>query len=545
MRSGPFVFLLVVIAASLALGALAQRAVKKGRFVRGYFLGNRGLGAWALALTATVQSGGTFMGFPSLVYSHGWVVILWIASYMLVPLTAFSVLGKRLAQVSRRTGAITVPELLRERFQRPVIGLLASIFIVVLLTVFMVAQFKAGAIVMKVCLPGTGALALTEESFGEVDEAYLVGLAVFTVTVVGYTLLGGFLAAVWTDILQSVLMLVGVVILFFLTVPAAGGMEAATRAAMANTSPAYAFAPGHPGSGPPGHAFHPIGLAFSFFVVWVFSGMGQPSGMVRVMACKDSGRIRRSIVLLGLYNALIYIPLVMICIAGRALLPDLEKSDEIIPRLTLLQTAELPGGSLLAGLVLAAPFGAVMSTVGTFLVVIASGLVRDIYQRFLRRDATERELKVASSATIVFVGALAVAGAVYPPDYLQVLIVFAGTGGSSVFLVPAVMACFWRRATASGVLAAMLVGAAVHLSLYVAGWAGWFGPPASVGPLTAFKPYYLLGLDPFVWGLAASLFAGVSVSLATQPPDAAHVSRLFDDRAAGPVGRSAFPTGDR
>ena len=59
------------------------------------------------------------MGFPSLVYTHGWVVALWIASYMVVPITGFGVLGKRLAQLSRRTGAITVPDLFRARFDSP------------------------------------------------------------------------------------------------------------------------------------------------------------------------------------------------------------------------------------------------------------------------------------------------------------------------------------------------------------------------------------------------------------------------------------------
>ena len=73
---GTMVALVIFIAASVWLGTLAQKVVSKGSFVKGFFLGNRGLGAWAVALTANVQSGGTFMGFPSLVYSHGWTVAL-------------------------------------------------------------------------------------------------------------------------------------------------------------------------------------------------------------------------------------------------------------------------------------------------------------------------------------------------------------------------------------------------------------------------------------------------------------------------------------
>src|SRR5580692_846843 len=134
--------LLLFIAASVWLGTLAQKAMEKKDFLKGFFLGNRGLGAWTLALTATVQSGGTFMGFPSLVYSHGWIVALWIASYMVVPITGFGILGKRLAHLSRRCGAITVPDLFRERFGSPGLGLIASLFIMFYMSFMMVAQFK-------------------------------------------------------------------------------------------------------------------------------------------------------------------------------------------------------------------------------------------------------------------------------------------------------------------------------------------------------------------------------------------------------------------
>src|SRR4249920_2604892 len=99
---GAILSLVLFIAASVWLGTIAQRVVERSQFIQGYFQGNRGLGAWTIALTATVQSGGTFMVFPSLVYTYGWIVALWIGSYMVVPLTGFGVIGKRIAQISRR-----------------------------------------------------------------------------------------------------------------------------------------------------------------------------------------------------------------------------------------------------------------------------------------------------------------------------------------------------------------------------------------------------------------------------------------------------------
>src|SRR5260221_11942264 len=92
---GALAALIVFIVASMWIGMLANRAMQSGTFMKGFFLGNPGLGAWALALTATVQSGGTFMGLPSLVYTHGWICALWFPGYMVWPITGVRGLGKR------------------------------------------------------------------------------------------------------------------------------------------------------------------------------------------------------------------------------------------------------------------------------------------------------------------------------------------------------------------------------------------------------------------------------------------------------------------
>lgn len=618
--------LMVVIAASVYLGTMARRVVRHSSFLQSYFLGNRALGTWALALTATVQSGGTFMGFPSFVYSYGWVVALWIAGYMVVPISGFGVLAKRLAHLSRRLEALTVPDLLRERFKSPSVGLIASLLILLFMTFMMVAQFKAGAVIMKICWPGSGALDLSQDG-RDLDRYYYLGLAIFTLTVVGYTVIGGFLAAVWTDLFQSILMLIGVMILLPLAIISVGGLENASRAIQYEVSfqtvtelertqqetrrapveaqlralhqvlvddaqrragvfpddlardvvsaslatdpitkrpliyygrglqsspsdspgrrllavtPAdelqwrsclysdgkvrsgKASEPGALVTGPGPFRWQPIGLAVSFFFVWVLNGIASPAGAVRLMASKNTETIRRSIVVLSTYNMMIYLPLIVICICGRALMPDLppQSSDEIIPRMAIRTTGGMWGGSLIAGLILAAPFGAVMATVSSYLVVIASGLVRDIYQKFFNVEATEREMRRLSYTAMVIVGLVAVAANVRPVQYLQAIVVFSGSCGSAAFLVPLLMAAYWRRSTATGAAAAMLAGTTVMLLLYGANWIHG-----------SFQPYYLLGFDPIMWGVPASLVTGITVSLLTRAPDAEHLARCFDATA--------------
>jgi SSS family solute:Na+ symporter/sodium/pantothenate symporter len=347
-----------------------------------------------------------------------------------------------------------------------------------------------------------------------------VGLAVFSVTVVGYTLIGGFLASVWTDLFQSVLMVIGVALLFLLVVPVASrqGMNRPTLDAVAATGPEFAFGPGLEKAGKP--PFLLLGAAISFFFVWPIGGIGTPAGMVRVMACKDNSTLRRSIILLSFYNMLIYLPLVVICVCGRALLPHVVPEDEIIPRLAIWSARDWTAGSLVSGLILAAPFGAVMATVSTYLVVIASGVVRDIYQRFLRPAADDAEIRRASHVVMIIFGLIGVAANIQPVDFLQKLIVFSTMSTASAFVAPALMLAFWRRATAAGAIAAMLAGSVTILSLFVC------GPLLENKKL--FEPYQLFGLDPIVWGLAVSSTFGVLVSLLSSPPPARLVGELFD-----------------
>jgi len=478
----------------------------------------------------------------------------------------------------------------------------------------MFAQFKAGAIVMKTAWPGSGVLAVNEDQkpfaltasaldalkkdglsesvagkleplvgqgfstereltaqlksllsadelteskdrivkrSKQLDRLYLYGLAIFSLTVVAYTLMGGFLAAVWTDMFQSVLMFFGVMVLLFASLYQVGGLENATQASLKNTGPGFVFGPGYddrfegPKAAPnatkaPRMAFDeanprqflPLTLAMSFFCVWVWSGVGSPASLVRLMASQNTEVIRRSIYLLSVYNLGIYLPLIVICICGRALIPELPgQTDEIIPRMALLATKDWPGGSLIAGMILAAPFGAVMSTVSSYLVVLSSGLVRDIYQRFIRPKATPGELRKAAYISMVLVGAIAVAVNISPVAYLQAFIVFSSTGAASTFLVPAIMACYWRRATVRGVLSSMVGGASTVLTLYMVGIFEKT-PEQRIGQLTGFRPYYLCEVDPFLWGVLVSALCGILVSLLTTPPDRSLVSKMFDKEPA-------------
>ncbi len=227
------VFLLYILGV-FVLAGLSHRLLAKRSFLSEYFLGSRGLGTWSLAFTfaATAASGGSFGGYPSLIYSYGWVLALWIGSYMIVPLCTMGVMGKRLNQVARKSGAITIPDVLRDRFESPAIGILSTGAIVFFTICFLVAQFKLGALII-------------EDTFNlTFARAYEVSLVLFAVVVVFYTAYGGFRAVVWTDVMQGVVMGVGVLVLIPIVFSKAGGLETATRSLSRRAPMAITSVPG-------------------------------------------------------------------------------------------------------------------------------------------------------------------------------------------------------------------------------------------------------------------------------------------------------------
>jgi sodium/pantothenate symporter len=527
------------------LGALAHRLLKKGAFLKEYFLGDRGLGAWVLGLTyvATSVSAGSFVGFPSLIYLNGWIMALWIGGYMVGGLVSKGVLAKRLNQVSRLSGAITVPDVLRDRFQSPALGVLASLFLLLFLLFNLVGQFKAGGLILREACGGVQDTAAYQGARGATaavvtrvgvwadDRAepdgrlydrqypeYVLGLLVFALTVVAYTAYGGFWAVTWTDVLQGTVIVLGALLLMALALTRVGGLAQATEK-LHQIDPQLVSGPG-PGD------FLPVGLAVSYFFLWTIGAMGQPVGMVRLMACRDTPTLRRALFMIGIYYALIYLPLVITFVCARALWPTdfLGQTDKAMPAVALRLTEDWP---VLGGLILAAPYAAAMSAVAGFLLLMSSSLVRDLYQRNINPNVSERGIKCVSYGTTAVVGVLVTVLALRPPHYLQYLIICTTSGMACTFLAPTVLGLYWRRATRAGALAGLVGGFGTVTALYVLGWLG-VGKEGKSGPAAQdFAPVYLLSLDPVLWGLLISFVLAVVVSLLTAPPADKHVDRYF------------------
>lgn len=593
------------------LAVLSNRAAKGKEFVGEYFLGSRSFGVWALALTfaATNASGGSFMGFPALIYTHGWTLALWIAGYIVVPLVSMALMGKRLNQIARKCGALTIPEVLRGRFESSRVGLVATGLLVFFMFFYLVAQFKAGGKILSTLLANeplfqttVGFVAAATENIPWVNQAdpdYLVCLFVFSLAVIVYVVYGGFRAVVWTDVMQGIVMLVGVILMLGLALWQVGGLGNATRQLAEMTPPEngigsvqiptasdadrtikkgtwiaqddgvyrtavdanitagsslsepiailkittdqeverlrseieasdlslqveeltpYKYGAGRKGvyvSNPGPSAtnqlgFLAIGSAFSFFVFWPFGASGQPSNMVRLLSFKDTRTLRYSIVTVAIYYGIIYVSLVITFCCARVLMPGMEiDPDRTMPDFATKLTVDA-GVPWLAGVLVAAPFAAVMSSVDSFLLVVSSAVVRDIYQGHVNRNAPERKLRMLSHAVTVVVGFLAVLFVLNPPTYLQDLIVFATGGLAACFLIPMALSLYWPAMTGPAAIAGMLGGTLTHLGLTC--WGYW--------EHEQFQAYEFLGLNPFIWDLGGSAIAAlVVVAVGPKAPD--------------------------
>ena len=577
------------------LAWLSSRVREKKEFVGEYFLGSRNLGLWAFALTfaATSASGGSFMGFPSLIYTHGWVLALWIASYMVVPIVGMGLLGKRMNRLARQSGAVTIPDMIKARFKSDAVGMIATLLILFFMFFYLLAQFKAGSKIMTTLLQDVPIYLSTVEAVGNMIDGlpwvgnaepdYVLCLLVFSFSVIVYTAFGGFRAVVWTDVMQGVVMGAGVIILLILTLGQVGGLSKATEQLKEMTPPengtgfitlgqaadedvtlpkgtwlrltdggiarlaeqvrlakgkteteakllrittpaeverieptqlgfavstsftpkeANGYGAGRKGvyvSAPGPHpdkedGFLNVWVAVSFFFFWAFGSAGQPSNMVRLMAFNGTNVLRKAMLSISIYFTVIYLLLVVIFCCGRILLPGMEiDSDRIMPELAATVTSSA-GVPWLAGLLLAAPFAAVMSSVDSFLLMVSSSVVRDIYQNRVNPDASEQRLKKLSYLVTAVVGILAMLAVLNPPEYLQDLIVFATSGLAGCFLMPVLLGLYWPGMTARGAIAGMLGGLGCHLGLYLIGWF----------VNGKFASYQLLEFNPFIWAILVS-----------------------------------------
>lgn len=439
---------LIYLALSFAIAVWVRGRQKTAEGTRGvleeYFIGGRSLGGFVLAMTiiASYTSASSFVGGPGVAYQLGlsWVLLAMIQ----VPTTflTLGVLGKRFAIVARRTGSVTITDYLRARYKSDAVVILCSAALLLFFMAAMLAQFIGGARLFQAV---TG-------------YPYVIGLGLFGVTVVLYTALGGFRAVALTDAVQGVVMLVASVLVLLAVVEKGGGMESC-MAALERIDPGL-ITP----SGPGGAVPRPFILSF-----WVLVGLGilgLPQTTQRCMAYRDSRSMHQAMIMGTLIIGFMILCAHLAGALGRAVFPDLPAGDLAMPTLIVELLPPFWAGVFIAG-----PLAAIMSTVDSMLLLASAAIIKDLYIHYrLGGDASlirPSGLKRAGFLVTAVVGILVFISALEPPDLLVWINLFAFGGLEAVFLWPVVLGLYWRKANAAGAVAAIVTGLGVFFLLSV------------------------------------------------------------------------------
>ena len=444
-----------------------------------YFIGGRGMNGLILAMTtmATYTSVSSFVSGPGAGgMTYGYTQV-WVAATQ-VPVTfmVLGVLGNKLAIVSRRTGAVTVAGYLKARYKSDLLVVVTSLLMVVFFIVQMIGQFKGGATLVSVI---TG-------------MDYKIGLLIFAIVVVIYTAFGGFTAVVITDTIQGLIMCLGTAILLISAFTAGGGLANINANLAAKLPDVWDNLTG---------IFGP-GTLLSYWILVGFGTIGLPQTAVRAMGFKNTKSLHSAMWIGAVTCAFVIVGMHLAGVWCGALIDTstLPNSDYFIPTVVL---QIMPVG--IAGLFLAAPLAAVMSTVSSLLILASAAIIKDIYRTYYVKDNAERQAKYEKNLSKFTIGGTLVVGivtvllALNPPDIIWVLNLFAMGGLECAFFWPLVGGLFFKKGTKQGAVAASIGGAAFYIFAYY--------------------NVKVLGINAVVWGLLVSAILYYVVSFATCPKE--------------------------
>lgn len=425
-------------------------ALRRTKSSHDFFMAGRNLGVMltAFAVFSSTMSGFGFVGGPGLVYRMGmssvWMVVCAGAGYVIT----FTMLGKRIRLLGELKNCISLPDVMAARYQSEAVRGWVSVAIVLGVMGYLATQILAMAVVLRDIL---------------VDAALVPGVtlegcvAISCAVLVFYSVTGGIVASVYTDLVQGAVMIVAA-ILIFLTVVFTfdGGLFEANQIIFEDDPEAMS----------PWGTLGIIGC-LSWFFVFGLGYVGQPHVVTKIMMNKkvSDARYILPVSMLGFFlSGLLWIG---IGLAMRALVlsgahPPLDTPDAAAYQ--FLQTYAHP---LLAGVVFAGLFAAIMSTADGFLNIGTAAIVHDL-PKAVQGKSLENELTWARIVTVILSVAAAFF-ALYTGDLVALLGAF-GWGTFAAALVPVVgLGLCWKQATPKAAIAAVASSLIINFSLKVGG----------------------------------------------------------------------------
>ncbi len=423
------------------LGLIAYRQTQS---LDDYILGGRKLGPTLVALSvgASDMSGWLLLGLPGAIYLSGlreiWIGVgLVFGAYLNWCFIARSI---RIYS-EKASNALTLPDYFEFRFndQSRLVRSVSAIVILLFFTFYVASGLVGGAL-------------LFESSFSvSYNKALLGGCFI----IVGYTFIGGFLAVVWTDAVQAILILLALVIVPFVVLSLIGNSDGLV-------SDMESIKPGST------NLFSGISvIGFLSLIGWGLGYFGQPHILTRFMAAKNpdemniARRTGMSWMIIVLFGS------VASGLAGIVFFAEepLDNSETVF--LALNQSLFNPW---VAGIITAAILSAIMSTVDSQLLVSASVISEDFYRVFIRPDASQAELILVSRIAVICVACVALWIASDRNNSVLNLVSYAWAGFGAAFGPVIIFSLFVREMTSRSAVVSMFVGA-----FTVIAWSRWEG----------------------------------------------------------------------
>jgi SSS family solute:Na+ symporter len=440
-----------------------------GRDPVSYFLAGRGLGSLALTLTtlATLLSAFTFIGVPADAYTHGLGIFLGVGVTTALISGLFLWVGYRVWLAAQHFGFITPSEFFGHRFNSPLLALLYCLSALTFTAPYISIQIIGGARTLAAVL-GEGI-------------PYWPLAVVVALVILGYVLFGGSQAVVWTDVVQGIILILGMGVAF-VALALGVGQEAAGQ-----LDP-WLSLPG------PNGRWSWQGL-FGNQLLFFMATPLFPQFFQRFYMAKSARPFQTLMVVWPLLILLVFFPAALLGVWGRLAFPGLEKADQIMP--LMLQT--LPGG--VAAVVITAALAALMSTADSQLLTASSLVTRDLVVTLFRRQLSPHQEELLGRWVVLGIGLASFAIALNPPGLIVEIATWSFQGNAMLFPV-LIAGLYWKRATRAGAVAGALVSSGLTL-----GWLAGLLPKAWTGGWLPVIPAVVIGSGVLI-----------GVSLLTQPP---------------------------
>ena len=485
------IVMVVYLAAMVIIGAVFS---KKTKNVGDFYLGGRKLGPIVTAMSAEASDMSSYllMGLPGLAYLSGvadvgWTVIgLAVGTYL-----NWLLVAKRLRNYSANIGAITIPDYFSRRYKEngKVLMAIAAAVIIIFFIPYTASGFAA-------CGKLFGTL------FG-VD--YHLAMIVSAVIIVGYTSLGGFNAASTTDLIQSIIMTIALVIVLIFGITQAGGWDAVMINAKSLSGYLDMFATHNPET----NTASPYGaIKVISTLAWALGYFGMPHILLRFMAIEDPNKVKISRRVATVWVVISMAIAVLIGVVGLGMvnnnaLTPLDDSETIIIQISTLlsQNGILP--ALIAGIILAGILASTMSTSDSQLLAASSSVSENILGGLFKLNLSEKTKMIVARAVLIIIAVIGVVIAWDSNSSVFGIVSFAWAGFGAAFGPVVLLSLFWKRSNKYGAIAGMIAGGAmVFIWKYV------------IADLAEVLNVYEL-LPAFITGLAVN----VIVSLVTPKPE--------------------------